>query len=50
VLGFVQVGVCKLGSSYWVFKLGVQVGVFKFVRSSCGVQVEAFCEFLVSIL
>jgi hypothetical protein len=32
--GFVQVGVCKLGCSYWVFKLGcsslcVQVGVFR---------------------
>jgi hypothetical protein len=41
VLGFVQVG---------VFILGFQVGVFKFVRSSWGVQVSAFCEFLVSIL
>jgi hypothetical protein len=28
----------------------VQVRVFKFVRSSWGVQVGAFCEFLVSIL
>jgi hypothetical protein len=41
VLGFVQVGVCKLGVH---FGLGV-----KFVRSSLGVQVGAFCEFLVSI-
>jgi hypothetical protein len=32
-----------------VFILGFQVGVFKFVRSSWGVKVAAFCGFLVSI-
>jgi hypothetical protein len=41
----VGVGV-RIGTSTW----GVQVEVFKFVRSSWGVQVGAFCEFLVSIL
>jgi hypothetical protein len=41
VLGVVQVG---------VFILGFQVGVFKFVHSSWGDQVGAFCELLVSIL
>jgi hypothetical protein len=63
VLGFVQVGVCKLGCSHWVFKLGFQVGfsswvfklgfqvgVFKFALSRWGVQVGTFCGFLVSIL
>jgi hypothetical protein len=38
------------GVQVGVFILGFQVGVFKFVRSSWGVQVVAFCEFLVSIL
>jgi hypothetical protein len=44
-------GVCvSWGVCVGVFILGIQVGVFKFVRSSWGVQVVAFYEFLVSIL
>jgi hypothetical protein len=39
-------GVC----TSWGVNIGFRVGVFKFVRSSRGVQVRAFCEFLVSIL
>jgi hypothetical protein len=44
-------GVCaSWGVCVGVLILGFQIGVFKFVRSSWGVQVGAFCEFLVSIL
>jgi hypothetical protein len=48
-------GLCKFGCLCWSVHIGfsswgVQVGVFKFVRSSWGVQVGAFCEFLVSIV
>jgi hypothetical protein len=50
LLEFVQVGMFVLGCSYWVFKLVSSRWVFKFVRSSWGVQVGAFCEFLVSFL
>jgi hypothetical protein len=40
---------CKLGCLCWSVHIEFRVGVFKFVRSSWGVQVGAFCEFLVSI-
>jgi hypothetical protein len=45
-LGFAQVGVFVLGCSYGVFKLGCS----SLCVLSWGVQVGAFCEFLVSIL
>jgi hypothetical protein len=47
VLGFVQVGVFVSECSYWDFQ---KLGCSSLCVQSWGVQVGAFCEFLVSIL